>query len=110
MLNKLEERVIFQHKSKSIFHTIYHELGHLQDDVVRIEAAGKYKDASMYPKELREWLNNKEIMKTASGVSDYATTGPGEFIAENYDYLIDGRKLSDDVMALYKKLGGPALA
>lgn len=47
---------------------------------------------------------------TIGKVSDYAKNGIGEFIAEAYAKLVKGVKLDDDVMALYKKYGGPALS
>ena len=37
------------------------------------------------------------------------TTLKGEWEAEVYAGMCDGIKFSDDVMALYKKYGGPAL-
>lgn len=60
----------------------------------------------LYP-DLHEHWTNKEIQKTADKISTYARTGIGEFIAEVYAELISGAKLSDDVMALYKKYNGP---
>ena len=54
-----------------------------------------------------EHLTNSEIQKTAGKISPYAQTGIGEFIADTYAELIKGTKLSDDVMALYKKYNGP---
>lgn len=60
----------------------------------------------MYP-DLYEHITNKEIIATAGKVSTYAQCGIGEFIAETYAKLIQGHKLDDDVIALYKKYGGP---
>lgn len=44
---------------------------------------------------------------TAGEVSLYAKEGVGEFVAEVYSKMINGEKLSDDVLALYKKYNGP---
>lgn len=56
-----------------------------------------------------EHITNPEIQKTAGKVSSYAREGIGEFVAEVYAGLIEGRKFSDDVIALYKKYNGPLL-
>lgn len=61
---------------------------------------------ALYP-DMYEHLTNPEIQKTAGKISPYAQTGIGEFIADTYAELIKGTKLSDDVMALYKKYNGP---
>lgn len=92
------------------FHSIYHELGHLNDSVSRVRAAGIFNnDYSKYPQELKNWVDNQEYIQTAARVSSYARTGPGEFIAETFSKLVQGYKLPDEVLALYKKLGGPAI-
>ena len=65
-----------------------------------------------YP-ELYEFLTNREIQSTAGKISAYAQTGIGEFIAETAKEMIrvkkEGRKLSDEVIALYRKYNGPEL-
>ena len=53
----------------------------------------------------------KNSIDTAKKISDYATTDPTEFVAETFSKLctqkqIGGQLLDDDVMELYKKLGG----
>ena len=58
---------------------------------------------------INEFLNDKTIQKTAGRVSDYAKESPLEFVADTFAGILDGKKYSDDVMALYKKYGGPAL-
>lgn len=93
----------------SPFNTIYHEMGHIQDMRPRCLAAGKFSDASKYPEELKEWLGNEEYMQIAHSVSSYASSGPGEFIAETFAALMEGRKLDEAVINLYKKLGGPSI-
>ena len=57
--------------------------------------------------DLYEHITNKEIQMTAGEVSSYAKEGVGEFVAEVYAKMINGEKLSDDVLALYKKYNGP---
>lgn len=57
--------------------------------------------------DLYEHVTNKEIQMTAGEVSEYAKKGVGEFVAEVYSKMINGEKLSDDVLALYKKYNGP---
>lgn len=97
-------------KKVSVFRTIYHELGHIQDMVKRTSAISNFDyDEKKYPKELLEWLNNKENIDCARLVSEYASHGPGEFIAEAYAEMITGNKLPDEVIKLYKKLNGPSI-
>ena len=79
-------------KNVSPFHSIYHELGHLNDSIV---SGG--------------WLNQTNI-QVAGLVSRYAQNAPREFVAETYAKLIAGKKLPEEVIALYKKLGGPLVA
>jgi hypothetical protein len=103
-------KVKFDINSQSEFKTIYHEMGHLQDMTPRCFTTEKYNyDYSQYPKELKDWVDNKEYMQTANRVSAYASYGPGEFIAETFAKMIDGNKLPDEVLALYKKLNGPTV-
>ncbi len=93
----------------SPYRSIYHEMGHLQDDVERTSAKGCYKSEADYPKELRDWLDNQKNMELASSVSIYASSGPGEFIAEVYARIMSGNKVSDEVIDLYKKMNGPKI-
>lgn len=106
-LKKSDVDICLQHRTIDEFHTIYHEMGHLQDEVIRTRATGKFKNPSEYPQELKAWLNDTEAINTAARVSEYSTTGPGEFVAETYAGLISGTTYPNEVMALYKKLGGP---
>lgn len=104
--------------------TVYHELGHLQDMTKNYVKAVKDKNIGLIRWDRKDQLT-KEIIeqtpmlkdffseteqKTISKVSKYAQSGIGEFIAETYAKLVKGVKLDDDVMALYKKYGGPALS
>ena len=57
----------------------------------------------------KEFINDKSIQEITGKVSPYSQTSSDEFIAEVYAGLVSGKKFSDDVMALYKKYGGPAL-
>lgn len=99
----------FAVKKSSPFSTVYHEFGHLQDMVLRTPAMGKYTNPNDYPKELLDWLNDPRKMQIANCVSSYATTGPGEFIAEVFASSANGNKINPDVEKLYNELGGPKL-
>lgn len=48
-------------------------------------------------------------MQTANRVSEYASHGEGEFVAETFAKLMDGAKLPDDVIELYKRVKGPVI-
>lgn len=112
MVNLLGEHITvsFDIKSLSAFDTIYHEMGHIQDMTPRCLTTDKYKfDYSKYSDELKAWVDNQENMQIANRVSEYASHGPGEFIAETFARMIQGNKLPDEVLALYKKLKGPAV-
>ena len=61
-----------------------------------------------YP-EMHEFITDEKIQQTAGKVSEYAQSGIGEFIAETYREMLSGRKISKDVMELYKKYNGPML-
>ncbi len=93
----------------SEFQTIYHEMGHLQDMVRRTRTIYDYKDASKYPKELLQWLNDDKNLQVATSVSPYASSGPGEFIAETFAEIIEKGSTSDEAMKLYEKLDGPKI-
>ena len=77
--------------------------------VLRTPAKGKYTNPDDYPKELLDWLNDPRKMQIANCISPYATTGPGEFIAEVFAYCANGNKINPDVEKLYKELKGPRL-
>ena len=94
----------------SPFATVYHEMGHLQDMKPRCLTTAKYNyDYSKYSQELKDWVDNDDNIRIASMVSGYSTSGPGEFIAETFAKLVEGRKVSQEVKDLYRKLGGPEL-
>lgn len=101
----------FNIKDNSEFHTIYHELGHLQDVQPRcFDTTDKHNfEYSKYPKELKKWVDNGADIQTANRVSEYASHGEGEFVAETFAKLMDGAKLPDDVIELYKRVKGPAI-
>ena len=109
-INKANVKI--KYKPTSRFKTIYHEFGHLNDPNISDRACVKaFYDSNKetYPKELTEWFNNTHNLKVSGEVSSYATENPAEFIAETFAGLAEGKAYSDDVMALYKKYGGPAL-
>lgn len=92
------------------FNTFHHEFGHIQDRAERVCTTLDCNNVySKYPKELKQWVDNKDNIKTALKVSEYSTSGPGEFIAETYAGLMSGRQFSQDVLELYKKLHGPSI-
>ncbi len=101
----------FNIKDNSEFHAIYHELGHLQDVQPRcFDTTDNHNfEYSKYPKELKKWVDNGADIQTANRVSEYASHGEGEFVAETFAKLMDGAKLPDDVIELYKRVKGPAI-
>lgn len=101
----------FNIKDNSEFHTIYHELGHLQDIQPRcFDTTDNHNfEYSKYPKELKKWVDNGADIQTANRVSEYASHGEGEFVAETFAKLMDGAKLPDDVIELYKRVKGPVI-
>lgn len=101
----------FNIKDNSEFHAIYHELGHLQDVQPRcFDTTNNHNfEYSKYPKELKKWVDNGADIQTANRVSEYASHGEGEFVAETFAKLMDGAKLPDDVIELYKRVKGPAI-
>ena len=61
-----------------------------------------------YP-DLYEFVTEKCNLQTSGKISAYAQSGIGEFIAETYARMIDGKTIPDDVMALYRKYKGPEI-
>lgn len=104
-----EKPIILTQKPSMAHHLIYHEMGHVQDMVPRVEAKEMFDNPNEYPKVLKEWLENKDHMQTAAEVSTYSQSGPGEFIAETFAELINGHNVSDRVKALYRELKGPPI-
>lgn len=101
----------FNIKDNSEFHAIYHELGHLQDVQPRcFDTTNNHNfEYSKYPKALKKWVDNGADIQTANRVSEYASHGEGEFVAETFAKLMDGAKLPDDVIELYKRVKGPVI-
>lgn len=99
----------------SDFFYLNHELGHLRHQEINpnYKLMGKieeYLELGEIPSELsKEFANSKSIQATARKVSEYAPASPAEFVAETFAGLLEGKTYSDDVMALYKKYGGPVL-
>lgn len=92
------------------FSTMYHEMGHLQDYFEdRSPASGKFSETWEYPAALAEWLEDEEKQNIAFSVSNYAMTGPGEFIAETYSKLLSGESVSQKAQELYKQMRGPRI-
>ena len=93
-------------------------MGHLQDQYAKKDShiSRPFKTEFNWRRETfklspdkrnKEFKNNKASQETAGKVSNYSKTSIEEFIAETYAELISGQKLSDDIIALYKKYGGP---
>ena len=93
-----------KHREQSPYRTIFHEIGHLNDKV-RNDDEALTGNVSFFEK-IKAWGDNKKDFGTTCSVSDYASTSPGEFVAEVFAELVSGNKLSDEVMKLYKRLGG----
>lgn len=101
----------------SKFSSLYHEVGHFEHQLVvgenRYLQMGKphecIKNIGRVSETTTDFLNNSQIQKTAASVSEYAKESPLEFVAETYSKLIHGEKLTDEVMALYQKYGGPVI-
>ena len=53
---------------------------------------------------IEKWLKDENVQNIAFLVSNYATTGPAEFIAETYSKLLMGENLPKQVIELYKQM------
>lgn len=108
-LSKAQETFGIKATNKK-FSTMYHEMGHLQDYFEdRPPASGKFSEAWEYPLALNEWLEDEEKQNIAFSVSNYAMTGPGEFIAETYAKLLSGESVPKKAQELYKQMRGPRI-
>lgn len=118
-LKRLEDAKIVNCKIKesniSDFYCLNHELGHLrhQGSSTNFNAMKKiaeFEELGETPSKItKEFINNKDIQYTAGQVSEYAKESPAEFVAETFAGLVSGKNFSDDVMALYRKYGGPSI-
>lgn len=110
-------KVVFNIKPANPYHTIYHELGHLQHEKAAKAAYNKMGSLE----ELKEWgitdnlitkefINNAKEQQIAAGISYYATKSPLEFVAETYAEILRGTKISDEAKELYKRFKGPAFS
>lgn len=99
--------------NSSPFHPIYHEQGHIlhriniPDKFSKLDQLDILKQNNISTALTDEFLETHK--NTALKVSDYAAESPLEFVAEVYAKCLNGQTFSDDVMALYKKYGGPEL-
>jgi hypothetical protein len=97
------------------FRKIYHEMGHLQHQYSckNYKYLGKHEECMKWfgkvSEQTKEFLETPTIQTTAGKISTYAQESPSEFVAETYSHLAAGRKLDDEVVALYKKYNGPNL-
>lgn len=90
-------------------HVVYHEIGHFLHDFSKLE-----------PKQAqaiwREYVKDGGMIKIADEVGAYAAFGDifkdsssasgGEFVAEIFAGLMEGKEYSSRIMELYTKLGG----
>ncbi|MCI1273334.1 MAG: hypothetical protein LKG27_02730 [Clostridiaceae bacterium] len=94
-------------RANSQFDFLYHEMGHLLhrkntslwDDIKGV----------LSKKTEKEFLANEEYQKIASQISWYAKKDPKEYVAECFNAIVSGRKLSDKQMELYRKFRGPEI-
>jgi hypothetical protein len=91
-------------QDQSPFRFVYHELGHLQNTYPEIN--DNTTGAQSLEQKLENWGYNKNDLRTAFEVSEYASTSPSEFVAEVFAELMSGNKLSDNVMELYARYKG----
>lgn len=100
--------------------TITHEIGHALQDKTMLPAIGGVSSKDWGAIVLR---NQPEIVRgssvatalqhetdklaiIASRVSIYATKNANEFVAETFNGMVHGKKYDDEVMGLYRSLGG----
>lgn len=106
LLNSVNPHYIISHEAGHVLHRrnvgekIFGEMGKIKE----IEEWGAKNKAIT-----EEFLNTKSIQETAGKVSLYAKESPLEFVAETFAQILEGRKFSDEVMALYKKYNGPSI-
>lgn len=84
-----------------------HETGHS----MHYSTNQKYFNALLDKKNelVKEFHRSAEEKQTALKVSNYAANDPLEFVAEVWKGIQRGKIYSNDVMALYKKYGGPSI-
>ena len=75
-------------------------MGHLQFKPIS-EGTGR---VDFYERLNKYWNGDKDAFKTALSVSDYASTSPGEFVAEAFAEMVSGHKLSDKAVKLFEDL------
>lgn len=113
--NRKVEDGVMNIRVRKVHNYINHEQGHLLhskicDNYQKMSKVEEFASRGQEVSEItKEFINNKEIQATAGKVSDYAKESPLEFVAETFAGLRDGIKFDDDVIALYKKYGGPSI-
>lgn len=86
----------------SLSHPVVHEIGHALWDQQPHEPATSWTAPA-----LRDF---EDPWGVAMKVSRYAAKDPGEFVAETFAGMVNGRTFSDEVMRLYEALDGPTVA
>lgn len=99
------------------FHPINHEMGHsLHLENVGCKKFNKYvvsvsgdpdKAKQLMTKKCDEFSKEEPEWHMLEFVSKYSMFSPGEAVAEIFAGLQNGVKFNDEIMAMYKKYGGP---
>ena len=93
----------------SPFHAIFHEQGHILNEINDPEKFRLLFDSSVANTKYYDFRDPKKFV-TALKVTNYAVTNPAEFVAEVYTKNRIGVKFDDDVISLYDSYGGYKLA
>lgn len=119
-------------RQKQILTAIVHELGHVLHQISSLPRYSALGDLMLLKSKAESELTGeyagrllrsfprrpsaadmdafvKATLALASQVSQYAASHPNEFVAETFSGLVMGYRYSDEVMAAYHALGGPAV-
>ena len=58
-----------------------------------------------FTREFFKDIEGNEVIKNFH--NEYGLSSPCEFVAETFSYLVQGRKIPEDVLKIYRKYGGP---
>jgi len=89
---------------------IIHELAHSEhgQEVGIMDEQETFFEQGMSVSRDGDWVGRSRVDLIEDEVSEYATTNPGEFVAEVYAGLAMGEEYSDDVLDVYEEFGGPS--
>lgn len=94
--------------------TIAHELGHANHFKHCKDARKMHRIAENeaygitdhhFTREFFKDIEGNEVIKNFH--NEYGLSSPCEFVAETFSYLVQGRKIPEDVLKIYRKYGGP---